>query len=299
MAAAGNDEIEMVPLALLLSTAAAAASSPPSDRWKLAKGSVRARLIPLRPSSTAPGHCLHSPALLLVRLTPCCCAQAFPSFWFGANVTGPDAPHLRENDVLKYKAVWFGWQTMNGVSGCKHEEAKLSAQTAAVKAQGGAGKTTLAYGCDVSNVMTFYDKQQSALADPNNSGWFLHAPKAAAPSAELQQRQPRVSAGTCGFNGNPAWDFRNESARKYFAEVVVGQWADDPAVDSVFVDEADALVCYWSDDPTSPKSAGLPTTCMRGRMGRSRRTSKQRRSSRLRGNGWRSRRSSRLRGNGW
>ena len=27
----------------------------------------------------------------------------------------------------------------------------------------------------------------------------------------------------------------------------------------MFVDEADALVCYWSSDPTSPKSAGLPT----------------------------------------
>eukprot|EP01043_Picozoa_sp_COSAG02_P109088 COSAG02_NODE_45143_length_360_cov_0.521073_1_plen_36_part_01 len=36
---------------------------------------------------------------------------------------------------------------MNGVSGCKHEESELHAQTAAVKDQGGADKTTLAYGC--------------------------------------------------------------------------------------------------------------------------------------------------------
>ena len=49
------------------------------------------------------------------------------------------------------------------------------------------------------------------------------------------------------------------SARQYFAEVVVGQWAEDASVDSVFVDEADALICYWSSDPSSPKSARLPT----------------------------------------
>ena len=151
---------------------------------------------------------------------------------------------------------------MNGVSGCKHEEAKLSAQTAAVKAQGGAAKTTLAYCCDVSNVMTFYDKQQAALADPRNSGWFLRAPKAGAAAAErLAERRARVlsAGGTCPFESSPAWDFRNASARQYFAEVVVGQWAEYPSVDSVFVDEADALICYWSNDPSSPKSAGLPT----------------------------------------
>ena len=138
---------------------------------------------------------------------------------------------------------------MNGVSGCKHEEAKLSAQTAAVKEQAGAGKTTLAYCCDVSNAMPFYDKQLSALSDPSNKGWFLRQPKARSRSDSV------ATGGTCSFESSPAWDFRNASARKYFAEVVVGQWASDPTVDSVFVDEADALVCYWA--PTGPKSSGV------------------------------------------
>ena len=177
-------------------------------------------------------------------------------------LAGPDAPNLQRNEVLKYEAVWFGWQTMNGVSGCKHEESKLHAQTAAVKDQGGAEKTSLAYGCDVSNVMTFYDKQQSALADPSNTGWFLRAPKRrsvqfATLGAGIAPDRTRAQGGTCGFESSPAWDFRNASARKYFAEVVIGQWASDPTVDSVFVDEADALVCYWS--PSGPKNAGLPT----------------------------------------
>lgn len=151
---------------------------------------------------------------------------------------------------------------MNGVSGCKHEESKLHAQTAAVKDQGGTAKTTLAYCCDVSNVMTFYDKQQSALANASNKDWFLHAPKvslSASPALPALDdiSTGRVRGGTCGFESSPAWDFRNAAARKYFAEVVVGQWASDPTVDSVFVDEADALVCYWS--PAGPKSAGLQT----------------------------------------
>lgn len=142
---------------------------------------------------------------------------------------------------------------MNGVTGCKHEEDALHAQTSAVKDQGGAEKTTLAYCCDVSNVMPFYDKQRSALADPSNKGWFLHTPK----SPTSTSITTRNRGGTCAFESSPAWDFRNASARKYFAEVVVGQWAADPSVDSVFVDEADALVCYWA--PSSTKNAGLQT----------------------------------------
>lgn len=172
--------------------------------------------------------------------------------WFGANVSGPDAPHLKANSVLRYQSVWFGWQTMNGVGGCQHEENKLSTQAAAVKWQGGAQKTTLVYGCDVSNVMDFYDVQRSALANASNYGWFLHAPK-----LSREQHHERDAKGTCGFSASPAWDFRNESARKYFAEIVIGQWAEDPAVDAVFVDEADALVCYWSQGSSAQKL--LPT----------------------------------------
>jgi hypothetical protein len=162
--------------------------------------------------------------------------------------------------VLKYEAVWFGWQTENGVSGCKHEEDKLHAQTAAVKAQGGAQKTTLVYGADVSNLMTHYDKQRQALSDPSHRSWFLHEPRVQQPTTgRIGGGMRGVRAGSrhandCSFNSFPAWDFTNVSARNFFAEVVIGQWADDPTVDSVFVDEADALVCYWPG-PKDSKSA--------------------------------------------
>ena len=101
--------------------------------------------------------------------------------------------------------------------------------------------------------MPFYDKQHSALSDPSNEGWFLRQPKVRIRSDSI--KTGRAQGGTCSFESSPAWDFRNASARKYFAEVVVGQWASDPTVDAVFVDEADALVCYWG--PDGPKSSGL------------------------------------------
>ena len=174
--------------------------------------------------------------------------------WFGANVSGPDAPNLVRNGVVNYSAAWFGWQTENGVGDCRHEEAKLHAQTAAVKAAR-SGMTTLAYGADVSNVFTFYDRQKAALADPRHKGWFLPS------KSDVEGRSGSGSgsgsgSATCGFGSNPAWDFRNASASRYFAEVVLGQWADDPTVDSVFLDEADAIVCTWSG---SARDNGLPT----------------------------------------
>ena len=185
-------------------------------------------------------------------------AQAFPGFWFGANVTGPDAPHLRANGVLNYSAAWFGWQTLDGVDGCSHEETKLHSQAAAVKAAA-PHMTTLAYGGDVSNVMTFYDKMKAALADKQNSGWFLpvHKTHTTYEQERLRLRAEVRGGGTCGFSGNPAWDFRNASARAYFAEVVIGQWATDPSVDAVFVDEADAIVCTWGG--AQGRDNGLPT----------------------------------------
>ena len=47
----------------------------------------------------------------------------FPSFWFGCNESGPDGPHLARNNITRYSAAWFGWQSLNGVGGCAHEEA--------------------------------------------------------------------------------------------------------------------------------------------------------------------------------
>eukprot|EP01047_Picozoa_sp_COSAG01_P068104 COSAG01_NODE_9767_length_2349_cov_15.897778_4_plen_115_part_00 len=61
-------------------------------------------------------------------------ADRFPSVWFGANESGSDVPYLKANNVDKYAAVYFGWQAGNSVTGCRHEEAWLRNQTAAVKA---------------------------------------------------------------------------------------------------------------------------------------------------------------------
>ena len=165
------------------------------------------------------------------------------SFWFGANSSGPDGPHLGQNNVTRYAAAWFGWQSLNSVGGCVHEEAKLHLQTSAVKAARPA-QLTLAYGVDVSSVMTLFDKQGAALADKENSGWYLPSKSAV---ANRRRRQVTVTATGAAGDGcsptGPAYDFRNASARDFFAKVVIGQWASDDTVDSVFVDEADAVVC--------------------------------------------------------
>ena len=34
--------------------------------------------------------------------------RRFPSVWFGANSTGPDAEHLSQDSITKYSAVYFG-----------------------------------------------------------------------------------------------------------------------------------------------------------------------------------------------
>ena len=39
-------------------------------------------------------------------------SSAFPSVWFGANESGSDAPYLRQNDIDKYAAAYFGWQAV-------------------------------------------------------------------------------------------------------------------------------------------------------------------------------------------
>ena len=44
--------------------------------------------------------------------------------------------------------------------------------------------------------------------------------------------------------------------RRYFAETVIGQWAANASVDSVFVDEADTIPCTWS---AGAKDRGLKT----------------------------------------
>jgi len=179
----------------------------------------------------------------------------FPSFWFGSNETGPDGPHLVQNNITKYSAAWFGWQSLNQVGQCAHEEAKLHLQTASVRAAA-PSMITLAYGADVMNVMPFYDKQNAALSDKANSGWFLHSKHLSGNSSTAESVRTIAGLGDCPFNDNPAYDFRNASARKYFAEVVIGQWASDSTVDSVFVDEADAIVCTWS---ATGRTNGLPT----------------------------------------
>ena len=142
-------------------------------------------------------------------------ADRFPSVWFGANSTGPDAPHLAANDIDKYAAVYFGWQAGNGVTGCRHEESWLRNQTAAVKALKPA-INTLAYIGNGASLLDFYDAQRAVIQDPALSGFFLSKPKV--PSAS------QGVAGDCPTS-TATWDFRNASAVDYFVEHVVGQWS--------------------------------------------------------------------------
>eukprot|EP01043_Picozoa_sp_COSAG02_P081295 COSAG02_NODE_19784_length_864_cov_1010.282353_1_plen_271_part_01 len=170
--------------------------------------------------------------------------ERFPSVWFGANASGPDADHLAANDIEKYAAVYFGWQAGNGVTGCRHEESWLRNQTAAVKALR-PSINTLAYIGNGASVLDFYDAQRAVTHDPAYSGFFLSAHPVTGSDATQ-------SSGDCPNSAQPdvqpTWDFRNASAIDYFVEHVVGQWAEDDVTDSVFIDEGDSVACYGHPD---------------------------------------------------
>ena len=147
--------------------------------------------------------------------------------WFGANASGPDAPNLVRNDVVNYSAAYvsaetaglavnvaaavtvgrcceqFGWQAGNGVTGCRHEEAWLRAQTAAVKALAPA-VNTLAYIGNGASLLDFYDAQHKIIHDPGYSGFFLpnhHDAGGRETTREDLSDCPTSSA---------TWDFRSE-----------------------------------------------------------------------------------------
>ena len=67
------------------------------------------------------------------------------------------------------------------------------------------------------------------------AGYLLRGEKQLAGTASSGSR-------TCPFAPH-AWDFRNESVVAYFADVVIGQWAEDNVTDAVFIDEGDAIMC--------------------------------------------------------
>lgn len=162
--------------------------------------------------------------------------STFPSVWFGANATGPDAPFLSRMRVTSYNSVYFGWQVMNDISGCKHEEADLSQSAAAVKKLKPSVTTTV-YAASGSNLYGFYDWQAAAMADPSLQGFFLTSIKAG-------------RLGGCQFSSKE-WDWRNASARDYFVDKIVGPWVKNDAVDAIFIDEGDAVMCR--------NQTGLPT----------------------------------------
>ena len=177
-------------------------------------------------------------------------ADRFPSVWFGANESGSDAPYLKANNVDKYAAVYFGWQAGNSVTGCRHEEAWLRNQTAAVKALKPT-INTLAYIGNGASVLDFYDAQRRITHDPAFSGYFLSKKMQRDADVDVDvdsERGAMMAGGDCPNSARagvqPTWDFRNASAVDYFVEHVVGPWAQDNVTDSVFIDEGDSVACY-------------------------------------------------------
>ena len=183
-------------------------------------------------------------------------SSRFPSVWFGANTTGSDAPNLQRNGIENYQSVYFGWQLMNNVkSGCGGEEKKLSDNAAAVKKLNPSA-TTCVYAGNGANLLTFYDRQKVLLA-PEYRGFFLSgkADAAAADAAiDRSRSRGRSALGDCPTSPL-SWDMRNASARKYWCNTIMGPWAEDPAVDAIFVDEGDSIQCRGH--------AGLPTAADR------------------------------------
>ena len=110
----------------------------------------------------------------------------------------------------------FGWQAGNGVTGCRHEEAWLRAQTAAVKALAPA-VNTLAYIGNGASLLDFYDAQHKIIHDPAYSGFFLPSHHHDAGGRETTREDDAccitVSEVTRGINipGKIGFDFRATS----------------------------------------------------------------------------------------
>ena len=129
----------------------------------------------------------------------------------------------------------------NSATGCKHEEAWLSVQTASVKALNPAANT-LAYIGAGAGLLDFYDAQHVVIHDPAYSGFCLSKPK------KSDEADSRSADGDCGPSSKCSWDFRNSSAVDYFVEKIVRPWAEDNHTDSVFVDEGDSIACIGHPD---------------------------------------------------
>ena len=152
----------------------------------------------------------------------------FPSFYFGANEDGAQAPS-QVAAVARYALAGWGWQQGFKSDGGHHGEAAGVAAAAAVRRVAPRGSPgapdALAVYRQSESLFTYYDTMSAVAANET----LL---------AAATLRDP-VSGKACGGGG--LLSFSNATFAKYWTAAVGGEIASEPGVDAVFYDGFDKL----------------------------------------------------------
>lgn len=176
-----------------------------------------------------------------------------PAMIFGANATGPENATQLGLDAL-YPLVIYGWQHEDNSSDWHHVGQGLSDQCVALK-KSGATSLCVVYR-SAANSMPWFDDDAAVMSNATRKNtWFLKNSETGEPLADGP------------FHPDPYWpisqtwyyDFRNPEVRDYFATAIVDTVAGIDAVDGVFFDMVDYIVCgAFAFEPCDPVKKRTP-----------------------------------------
>ena len=142
----------------------------------------------------------------------------------GLNFTIEQEHAAQVAEAAHYSMVIVGWGEDEPENNYMNEEQKLAKILGEIKNKS-ASTHTVAYAGQFESIVPSYAAQRLVLTDHAYEGFILH-----------DDNGKRLGGvGIPGVSGS-IWDFRNESARAYFADQVAGFFARHPASDGVFFD---------------------------------------------------------------
>lgn len=169
---------------------------------------------------------------------------------FGANVTGAEnGPQLALDG--RYPLVIYGWQHEDNASDWTDVGTSLSEQCTALKASG-ATSLCVVYR-SAANSMPWFSSDAAVMRNATKKEtWFMRNPATGAPLSDGPfHPDPHWPVSQTWF-----WEFRNPEVQDYFATTVVDSVLSVEAVDGIFFDMVDYMVCgafeFAPCDPVKP-----------------------------------------------